>query len=376
MRSPKHLLKDLLSVSRDDDAVLRAIEQVFVDQIAFPIQGQVVGAPVTVLGVSYDGDHRHGLQATVRRGGRVWSVALVDVGLPDEHAAACLGAYRTWLGLPLDPDPVTEEAELSNLVVLSVRQRSARCRYLGASREVTLRTAELHGVVPGEVLTVRIRKSWVQDGCPYVSGRIEARRVDIEGLELQKLGLEPAGVWDPRDVWDADFPPDEWARAQLKRGRRARFKLEEVRPRLAGAHFEDPVLEAAELETGGQADEARRLRQDTLHVELRCLAAHAQLGRTLMEIDTVTAGRHYEIGSCIGRLSLPADFNGVLPWVLPSNRPFLRCLHGWGLSLWRQGRNEAAMAVFSELMLVNPADPQGVRHLLPTLEAGERWDGR
>ena len=48
--------------------------------------------------------------------------------------------------------------------------------------------------------------------------------------------------------------------------------------------------------------------------------------------------RHYEAGVRIGELSLGDEFDGVLSWGLIDNRPFLRCLHGYGLCLWRLGR--------------------------------------
>jgi hypothetical protein len=41
--------------------------------------------------------------------------------------------------------------------------------------------------------------------------------------------------------------------------------------------------------------------------------------------------RHYEVGVRLGEAALGADFDGVLPWGLIDNRPFLRCLHGFGL---------------------------------------------
>ena len=38
--------------------------------------------------------------------------------------------------------------------------------------------------------------------------------------------------------------------------------------------------------------------------------------------------RHFAAGLRIGELSLPDDFDGLLPWGYIDNRPFLRCLHG------------------------------------------------
>lgn len=49
------------------------------------------------------------------------------------------------------------------------------------------------------------------------------------------------------------------------------------------------------------------------------------------------------------------DFDGVLPWGCPDNRPILRCLHGLGLCLWRLGFLRGGHAVISQ---VNPK-PKG-----------------
>jgi hypothetical protein len=51
----------------------------------------------------------------------------------------------------------------------------------------------------------------------------------------------------------------------------------------------------------------------------------------------------------------------------------LRCLHGYGLCLWRLNRREEAAALFTRMLWMNPADNQGVRFLAPRLEAGESW---
>ena len=40
----------------------------------------------------------------------------------------------------------------------------------------------------------------------------------------------------------------------------------------------------------------------------------------------------------IGELSVPASFDGLIVWGRIYDRPFLRCLHGYGLCLWRLGR--------------------------------------
>ena len=56
--------------------------------------------------------------------------------------------------------------------------------------------------------------------------------------------------------------------------------------------------------------------------------------------------RHYEVGVRIGELSFGDSFEGLLPWGWIDNRPFLRCMHGFGLCLWRLDNEEAA-AIFA-----------------------------
>jgi hypothetical protein len=82
--------------------------------------------------------------------------------------------------------------------------------------------------------------------------------------------------------------------------------------------------------------------------DLRCLDAHAHLGNLSFDTRPKDAIRQYEVGVRMGELSLPADFNGVLPWGMIDNRPFLRCLNGYGLCLWRLGRFEEVLPCGSE----------------------------
>jgi hypothetical protein len=83
---------------------------------------------------------------------------------------------------------------------------------------------------------------------------------------------------------------------------------------------------------------------------------------------------HYEIGIRIGELSLPAGFDGLLVWGLIYNRPFLRCLRGYGLCLWRLGRVAEALATFERILSLNPNDNQGVRFCWHNLREGRSWE--
>lgn len=66
----------------------------------------MVGSPVEVVGVDYEGDERRGLVARCRRDGGDCTVALIDVvpGRLTERTAALLAAYRRWSGVEAGPD--------------------------------------------------------------------------------------------------------------------------------------------------------------------------------------------------------------------------------------------------------------------------------
>jgi len=90
----------------------------------------------------------------------------------------------------------------------------------------------------------------------------------------------------------------------------------------------------------------------------------------------MSRARHYEVGLRIGELSLGGDFDGLLPWGHLDNRPFLRCMHGFGLCLWRLGRFEEAERVFDRMLWLNPSDNQGVRFLIDEARSRTAWDER
>ncbi len=68
------------------------------------------------------------------------------------------------------------------------------------------------------------------------------------------------------------------------------------------------------------------------------------------EGDRQDSAQLHEIGMHIGELSLGADFDGVLSWGWIDNRPFLRCMSGYGLCLWRLGKMTEAAAIFERML--------------------------
>ena len=138
-----------------------AFRQAFEDDVTLPADGFVIGEPVSVIAVDYDGNERRGLTANCRReDGSEYVIAVSDVVLPQASAGArYIAAYRRWLSL--DPYPVETKkpsrsgrqhkvadddidlGEPVELVALSVKKRAARCRLLGSDRIITLRATGL-----------------------------------------------------------------------------------------------------------------------------------------------------------------------------------------------------------------------------------------
>jgi tetratricopeptide (TPR) repeat protein len=183
-------------------------------------------------------------------------------------------------------------------------------------------------------------------------------------------------VWDPKDhYWgEPDEPIEEWVNPIMSGGPRAEYEMEQMLP---GENPDDPdtdpILEAVELKAAGDSRGAHRILMNLLAADLRCLDAHAHLGNFVFDHSPEKAIRHYEVGVGIGELSLGESFNGVFHWGHINNRPFLRCMHGYGLCLGRLGRLKEAEEVFTRMLWLNPSDNQGARFLLSELREGKVW---
>ncbi len=267
-----------------------------------------------------------------------------------------------------------------DLVVLGIKRgASARCRLIGQDKELTLRASGLWKVAPGEIVTVVPKKHWSFAGHPYLSADITGNRFDLAALGLTPLKLSQFGMWDPVEhYWgEVDEPEMAWENEIKARGPRPEYKLENVIPGEAPEDFDsDPILEAVELEDAGNPGAADQLLNGLLISDLRCLDAHAHLGNLEFDLRPDMALRHYDIGVQIGNLSLGPDFSALLPWGLIDNRPYLRCLHGYGLCLWRLKRFDEAAAVFNRMLWMNPSDNQGARFTLFEVMDCTLWEDR
>ncbi len=153
------------------------------------------------------------------------------------------------------------------------------------------------------------------------------------------------------------------------------YEMEQVLPGADPEQWDsDPITESNDRKDAGDVEGARDILRRLLEADLRCLDAHAHLGNMVFDRWPEEAMRHYEIGVRIGELSLGDAFDGVLAWGLIDNRPFLRCLHGYALCLWRLGRFAEAERVLERMLWLNPSDNQGARFLLPAVQAREAWE--
>ena len=344
---PARLLEQITLDAEGEDDQLRALAETIAGEVKLPADAFVVGEPVEVTAIDYEGNPRVGLQATCRRGGERHVVGFADVVYSPGTDGACFSAvYRKWLSLaPHDASPrnptrpqkrhkaEAADIELSrplDLVVLALKSNALRCRIPGTEREITLRTA-VRWEVPGEIITVVPTKQWTHVGHPYLSGKVQSSRLDVRSMGLVPLGLEPEGNWDPEEeYWGEEREPlDEWAKPIVARGKRPAFEMEQVIP---GADPDDPgmdpVIEASELNAAGERGAAEGVLMKMLAEDLRCLDAHAHLGNFEFERRPKQAMRHYMVGASIGALTLGTDFDAVLPWGLIDNRPFLRACTG------------------------------------------------
>ncbi len=387
------LIEEITTDAYGDDEQLWAFRQVIEDNVTLPADGFVIGEPVSVVEIDYGGNTRRGLTAKCRReDGSVHVVAASEVTFPEGSVGArYVAAYRRWLGL----DPYPGEAQVParrkrrhkatdvdldlscpvELIALAVKPSVARCRILGSNRVLTLRAGGLWNVAPGEIVTVAPRKQWRYANNPYLSGEIVSSRLDVSALGLMPLKLQAMGRWNPeKEYWgEEDDPIEEWAKPIIARGERPAFEMEQVLPGADPEDLSDPILDAVDLKDAGNRHEAVRLLMELCESDLRCLDAHAHLGHFVFDNHPQKAIRHYEVGLRIGELSLPAGFDGTLPWGHVDNRPFLRCLHGYGLCLWRLKRFAEAALVFERMLWLNPSDNQGIRFRIDDVRAGNPW---
>ncbi len=216
----------------------------------------------------------------------------------------------------------------------------------------------------------------------YITGDTIGSRLDVAALGLEPLKLFDRGEFDPHDedLLEDNDPFSEYYATVMARGVRQKYEMEQVLPFFDVENLDgDPILAAVEERENGNFSGARQILGKLFREDLRCIDAHAHLGN--WEFDAFStwgdshkmALRHYEAGVRIAELTLGENFNGLLPWGFIDNRPYLRCLHGLGLCLWIEKEYSKAKDIFQKMLLLNPWDNQGMRFLLPEIDAGREW---
>jgi len=99
------LIEEITVDAYGDDEQLSAFCQIIEDEVPLPADAFVIGEPVSVVELDYDGNERRGLTARCRReDGSEHVVAASEVMFPKGSSGErYIAAYRKWLGL--DPYP-------------------------------------------------------------------------------------------------------------------------------------------------------------------------------------------------------------------------------------------------------------------------------
>jgi hypothetical protein len=316
--------------------------------------------------VTVQKDLKHIIRSRQQKTGESYSAARVHVMREHDALLGRTGESAT------DSLPVQADA-----VVLKVNQQSVRVRLQTETGQITFRCSEAPLAAPGQLVTLQIARRWIWHGDAYGSGRMENPRIDMIGLGVLPLPLNGGDLRELGREEDAFQRPDPYASMWKKLTAKPRpaFEFDPIAWGSLPGHEIDhpPFAQAGACREQGDDDAAREILMDILVEDIRCIEAHCQLGNIVFDRHPAEAFVHYEIGIRIGELSLPPGFDGLLSWGRIYNRPFLRCLHGYGLCLWRQGRIVEAKSVFERILSLNPVDNQGVRFCWRDLTKGLSW---
>lgn len=387
-RELDELIEEITVDADGDDEQLWAFREAFESEIRVPCDATVAGSPVRIRRFDYDGNPRVGLTAhCVAVDGRSYILGAHEVVVGEPSTTLYIAAYRKWLGLPATPAKgrsVTPRAAPTKnasattfeLIVISAETRTIFCRETGSGHAISLHGIKYPAVLPGEIILVRNDKQWARAGEIHTAGPVLSTRIDAAVMNLQPLALKSCGVWDPaHHFWgDRNEPMEPWTRPIIAWGKRPQYEMEQILPfaDLDDPHS-DPIIESQDLWHSGKPGAARRILMQMCRADLRSLDAHSHLGNMVFDRQPDVAVRHYKTGFLIGSLSLGENFEGLVPWLFIDNRPFLRCMFGLALCMWRLGRFEEAAGLFDRMLWLNPADNQGARFNIELVRKKKRW---
>lgn len=95
------LIEEITLDAYGEDEKFWAFRQAFEDEAVLPADGFIIGEPVSVIEIDYDGNERRGLTAKCRReDGFEYVIAASDLEFPEGSAGErYVAAYRKWLGI-------------------------------------------------------------------------------------------------------------------------------------------------------------------------------------------------------------------------------------------------------------------------------------
>ena len=94
-------LVDHITVDAYGDEGYWSFAQAVEDSVGIPFTASLVGAPVDVTGIDFDGDEHRGLVVAVERDGTSASISILDLDFTTAPppVARIVTAYRRWLGI-------------------------------------------------------------------------------------------------------------------------------------------------------------------------------------------------------------------------------------------------------------------------------------
>lgn len=100
MSRTNDLIEDITTDAYSYDEKLWAFLNAFEEELDLPGDAHVLGEPVELLKIDYDGNERRGLTAQVKKDGSTWPVALADVEFAaGSHEADLVDALRQVMGV-------------------------------------------------------------------------------------------------------------------------------------------------------------------------------------------------------------------------------------------------------------------------------------
>lgn len=102
------------------------------------------------------------------------------------------------------------------------------------------------------------------------------------------------------------------------------------------------------------------LQRDPLHAD-----AHNHLAIVCMDEGRLQDAEHHLLRAIEGGARHIEVEDGFIEWSWIENRPYLRAHQSLGLLRSRQGRHDAALRVYQQILQFNPNDNQGIRYLVP-----------